>query len=373
MLKLLSKTTPEDNLAIRSSVGPNAGAFLLSQAPAWDRKGPQRYHLDNATAMEQMRHRLLMPPPEEISSTGNRFQRGPPPPCFACGASHDHHHDATCSGFTGSTHVHNLLRNFFLALTRRAYAGTGCRQGTEPNLGLYFTPIGSQASTSIHRRSDFYVAEGFDSLVLLGECKVFAATSKKVQQEIPANYVTPVLTAELQEKHVLANSRRAPKPPSIEGPYIPGLGLHVSGVGYDPSTFIGERHTVEKQYASRWDGINWDSFFVVAVSSMGFFSPRTCELLAQLSKLIVQNESGGKVHWSVFYRDAATQLSVLLHRAFAQRRIHCRDKCRLAALQRAHPDGLLGMAQPYSRGVGGAAARRGATSGGAGAAAGAQL
>ena len=129
---------------------------------------------------------------------------------------------------------------------------------------------------------------------------------------------------------------------------------------FPPATAFGEQDTIDGQYCKRFSNIDPAKLFVAAFDTAGFMSPRANFLRRQLCRNIEENNRalGREIEpWFVTYRNNAIDISAIIHRGCAVRRIECRRLAYLEARRRENPNSYLGPPALPTKGAAGAALR----------------
>ena len=351
-----------EKLEMLSTRNPNAGAFLDAAPPLWDVHGRTGLLFDDDLMSETLRHRVGLPPPEQMENVAAGWRVAAPPNCHLCTKPHDRWHETTCSGTHKASFIHNRVRDNLMELAKRSRVGSGLEIRSEPKLDVYYTRQQNQNDTdrTTFRRSDFIVASGTVPQIL-AEVKVYAVAAEQTLARVPDSCASTEMDAippKEYKKCVTAVSRLNPFP-ALPTPFIPGLAIFRSH-DYTPATAFGEMNTIDDQYCKRFSNIDTSKLFVAAFDTAGFMSPRANFLRRQLCRDIEENNRalGREVEpWFVTYRNNAIDISAIIHRGCAVRRIECRRLAYLEDRRRANPSSYLGPPAPPTKGAAGAALR----------------
>ena len=359
---IFAAASKAEKLEMLSTRNPNAGAFLDAAPPPWDVHGRTGLLFDDDLMSEALRHRVGLPPPEQTENVAAGWRVAAPPECHLCRKPHDRWHETTCSGTHKASFIHNRVRDCLMELAKRSRVSSGLEIRSEPKLDVYYTRQQNQSDTdrTTFRRSDFIVASGTVPQIL-AEVKVYAVAAEQTLARIPDSCASTGMEAippKEYNKCVTAVSRLNSFPP-LPTPFIPGLNIFRSH-DYTPATAFGEMDTIDDQYCKRFSNIDTSKLFVAAFDTAGFMSPRANFLRRQLCRDIEENNRavGREVEpWFVTYRNNAIDISAIIHRGCAVRRIECRRLAYLEDRRRANPNSYLGPPAPPTKGAAGAALR----------------
>ena len=358
------RASKQERLHLSGSCGPFSGAFLnASPAPASESGSYCPTRILNATLAEAVRHRVLLPYPEQVvHSPQVGFAVGPCVKCHLCGDAHDAFHEANCSGTTMASNVHNRLRDAVASLLRRA-SPAGTTVNSEPDLGTLFQRKEGQSASgisnnSIRFRSDVSaVGPDFRTMV---EVKVFSVAAQGVALKVPDSFVIAgqgTMSPEARSQAISAASRLNPLPASCPTNFLPGVEPFF--VDTSPAMHLGTLRSLARQYFDRWHIADPGSLFLVAFDTAAGISPRANQLRRRLCLQLCERKlEEGEVpeHWFEYYRQNSELLSTILNRGLAERRIHCR---RTARLHHSGVSRVEGERPPlFCKGKAGAAERR---------------